>query len=296
MHQTTHKPGIIVACSTWQEYELLDCGDHRKLERFGPVTVVRGEPKAWWKPANPNAWHQAAARHDEDAHWTFKAQAPREWPMQWHGLTFLARFSQTSKHLGVFPEQAPHWEWMRQQAQALPNGPKRLLNLFGYTGAASLVAAQAGFEVTHVDASQPALTWARRNQELSGLQAKPIRWILDDAFKYVRREIRRGKKYDALVLDPPAFGRGPRGEVWKVENQLAELLDLCRQTLSEQPRFVILTSYNIEASALMLQNLVEDVFRFPGGQTQAGELALPQKNSPRVLPLSIFARWPANAH
>ena len=170
----------------------------------------------------------------------------------------------------------------------------RLLNLFGYTGAATLVAAQAGWRPTHVDASRPAVAWARENQQASGLSDRPIRWIVEDALRYVRREITRGSRYEGILLDPPAFGRGPDGRVWKVERQLPELLDLCRQLFSERPRLMILTTYNIEASSLMLRNLLADSLRVPADTIEAGELALPHAAPPgRLLPLSIYARWSA---
>jgi 23S rRNA (cytosine1962-C5)-methyltransferase len=167
----------------------------------------------------------------------------------------------------------------------------KVLNLFGYTGVASLVAAAAGCSVTHVDASKPAVAWARTNQRLSNLNLAPIRWILDDAIKYVRREIRRGIRYDAILLDPPSFGRGPNRELWKAEKQLTDLLDICRQVLSDHPLFIILTMYNIEASSLMIGNLLNDTMRDYGGAVQVGELALKHKYSERLLPLSIFGRW-----
>ncbi len=285
---------IEVLISNWPEYELLDSGSRRKLERFGRNVVIRSETKAWWKPERREAeWRRAVAVHEDEGRWNFIANAPREWPLAFDRLTFLARFTETSKHLGVFPEQAPHWRWIMDRVRAAGRAQPRLLNLFGYTGAASLAAAAAGCHVTHVDASKPAVAWARRNQELSGLARAPIRWIVDDAVKYVQREIRRGVRYDAIVLDPPSFGRGPNREIWKVEQQLTELLDICRQVLADQPLFIILTMYNLEASSLMLGNLLSEVMKGHGGQVQVGELALQQTGSDRLLPLSLFGRWEA---
>ena len=282
-------PAIHTALGGFPDYQLLDSGRRCKLERFGPVTVIRGEPKAWWEPNLPaTEWDRAHAVHDEDAGWDLRPGCPREWPLRFDSLTFLARISDTSKHLGVFPEQSPHWRAIQQAAA--PGA--RLLNLFGYTGAATLVAAEAGWEPTHVDASKPATAWARENQLASGLAEKPIRWIVEDAIKYVRREVKRGSRYDGILLDPPAFGRGPDGTVWKVERQLPELLDLCRQALSDSPRLLLLTTYNIEASSLMLRNLLADLMKPFGGRIEAGELALSHSASPdRLLPLSIYARW-----
>jgi 23S rRNA (cytosine1962-C5)-methyltransferase len=282
-------PAIRTALGGFPDYELIDSGRRCKLERFGPVTVIRGEPKAWWEPVlPPREWDRAQAVHDEDSGWDLRPGCPREWKLRAGPLTFIARISDTSKHLGVFPEQSPHWRAIREAAA--PGA--RLLNLFGYTGAATLVAAEAGWIPTQVDASKPATAWARENQIASGLAEQPVRWIVEDALKYVRREIKRGSRYDGILLDPPAFGRGPDGHVWKVERQLPELLDLCRQALTEKPRLLLLTTYNIEASALMLRNLLADLMQTSGGQIEAGELALPHSAAPaRLLPLSIYACW-----
>ena len=285
----TPPPAIQTALGGFPGYELIDSGRRCKLERFGSVTVIRGEPKAWWEPVLPaREWDRARAVHDEDAGWDLRPGCPREWKIGVGNLTFLARISDTSKHLGLFPEQSPHWQAIRESTA--PGA--RLLNLFGYTGAATLAAAEAGWEPTHVDASKPATAWARENQAASGLDDKPIRWIVEDAVKYVRREIKRGSRYDGILLDPPAFGRGPDGNVWKVERQLPELLELCREALTEKPRLLLLTTYNIEASSLMLRNLVADLMKPYRGQIEVGELALPHSSAPdRLLPLSIYARW-----
>ena len=284
---------IEVAISDWSEYDLLDSGSGRKLERFGKHLVIRGEPKAWWKPDLREAeWRRAIAVHQDGKGWSFREDVPREWLMHFDPLTFQGRFTETSKHVGVFPEQSPHWRWMQTKIKkARGETEPNVLNLFGYTGVASLVAAATGCSVTHVDASKPAVAWARTNQQLSNLNLAPIRWILDDAIKYVKREIRRGIHYDAILLDPPSFGRGPNRELWKVEKQLTDLLDICRQVLSNHPLFLILTMYNIEASSLMIGNLLNDTMRGYGGAVQVGELALKHKHSERLLPLSIFGRW-----
>ncbi len=287
---------IEVLFGGWDGYELLDSGDRRKLERFGDVLLVRGEPRAWWKPSLPDAdWRKAAAVHDEKS-WTFKPGAPQEWLLPLglpgaEGLKLLARFTETSKHVGVFPEQWPHWSFLMDQGRADSGRKPRLLNLFGYTGAATLAAAAAGFEATHVDASRPAIAWARRNQELSGLRETNIRFLLDDAGKFVKRELRRGNRYEAVLLDPPAFGRGPNKELWKVERQVTELLAECGALLSDSARLLILTMYNTDASALMLQNLLADAMPSAGGRVEVGELALRQSTGDRILPRSIWARW-----
>jgi 23S rRNA (cytosine1962-C5)-methyltransferase len=286
------KPGhdIAVLYNTWPAYELLDSGHRQKLERFGDYVLVRSEPKAWWQPALPaSAWQRAVAIFDDD-HWRFRQPVPHEWLLRFDDLVLLARCTDMSKHVGIFPEQSAHWTWIRQTLQTTGR-QVRLLNLFGYTGIASLVAAQAGAAVTQVDASRPALAWARKNQELSGLAHTPMRWILDDASKFVQREVKRQRRYDAIILDPPSFGRGPKHEVWKIEKHLPHLLGLCRQLLSDAPVFVIVTMYAIEASSLIIGNLLADMMHAYQGHLQVGELVLQQAASEKKLPMAIFGRW-----
>lgn len=282
---------IEILKNAWPGYALIDSGDRRKLERFGETVVVREEPKAWWPPAlDKGEWAKAAAEHDEKSGlWKLRGKPAKAWKVDFHGVQMEARITDGSKHLGLFPEQSPHWEYLR--ANCGRGKAESVLNLFGYTGAASLVAAQAGAAVTHCDASKPAIAWGRHNQELSGLADKPVRWMLDDAVKFAQREIRRNRRYDAVLLDPPSFGRGPRKELWKVEDQIMELLDLCKQLLSDDARFLILTMYNLEASSLMLHNLLGAVLGNRKGAVSIGELALPHENGDRLLPLSLFGRW-----
>jgi len=283
-------PSIRVSVGGIRDYELLDSGNRRKLERFGPLLVERSETKAWWAPRLPaGAWAAASARYDEDDGWQVRKSAPRAFPLDADGLPLLARITAGSRHLGIFPEQSGHWRTIR--AAAPRDGSGRLLNLFGYTGAATLAAAQAGWRCTHVDASKPALAWARENQARAGLADKPVRWILEDAAKYVAREIRRGSRYEAVLLDPPAFGRAPDGGVWKMETGLRGLLELVRGVLSERAKLVILTAYNISASALLLHTMVSDAFAGLGGEVEIGELALPHAHDSRLLPLSLYAKW-----
>lgn len=279
---------------SWDAHALVDSGHGRKLERVGDRLLDRPEPKAWWKPRRETLWREAAGRfREENGKWRLQPrEASRQWPVSLGSIHFEARLTDNSKHFGFFPEQEPHWSWLRSQVPAL-EGRKSVLNLFGYTGAASLVLAQAGASVTHIDASKPSVAWGRHNQQLSGMGEKPIRWILEDALKFVGREIRRGHTYEGITLDPPSFGRGPSGEVWKVETRLIELLTLCKQLLSPRARFLLLTLYNLEASPWMLGNLLADVLHDRPGKIEIGELALREEQSDRLLPLSLFARWTA---
>ena len=284
-------PRILLEYGAWPAHRLLDCGRGRKLEQFGDVRLIRAEPKAWWRPRlDARAWAAAHAEFGEDGRWKrLRDDTPERWTLGYEGLTLEARLTNGSKHVGVFPEQEPHWRWIRERLAAKTGGsPASVLNLFGYTGAATLTAAKAGAQVTHVDASKPALAWARENQRLSGMGEAPVRWLLDDAFKFVSREIRRSRRYDVVLLDPPSFGRGPRGEVWKVENQIADLMDLLRKLVDPDSGALVLTLYNLEAAPLMLHNLTRDVF--PRGALEVGELVLGGGSTPS-LPLSLFARW-----
>jgi len=300
----SNMPTISILTPEWPEYELIDSGNSRKLERFGKFRIVRHEPKAWWRPALADShWQQADAVQDEEGHLTLNGSLPKAWPLKLElapglAITLEARVSETSRHIGLFPEQAPHWRLLAQVARSFPKaaGQPRLLNLFGYTGAASLAAQAAGFAATHLDASRPAIAWAKRNQELSNLSDRPVRFLLDDVVKFVQREKRRGSRYEAILLDPPSFGRGPNREVWKVEGMIRDLLVDCRELLSDNARLLLLTMYNIEASALMLGNLMDDVLRGMPGTISVGELAVPHTApgaEARMLPRSLFARWEA---
>ncbi len=278
--------------SEWPEHELLDSGSRRKLERFGGVKIARSEPKAWWPPSLPKAeWESADAEYDDkEGRWRLRNSCPREWTMAYGKVRLLARLNDGSKHTGVFPEQSPHWDFIMKSVERHMNRQPKLLNLFGYTGAATLAAAAAGFSVTHVDASKPSIAWARRNQEVSGLLDRPVRWIVDDALKFAKREVRRENRYDAIIMDPPSFGRGPDGQVWKTEEDLPALLAVCEGLLSANPLFIIITIYNIEASPIMLENLLMDIAARNGRRIEKGELALRPASSGKCLPMSIYAR------
>lgn len=288
---------LLLTAPRWQDYELLDSGAGAKLERFGPYRFVRPEGQAIWRPAlAQSAWNTAEAefRTDADANggqWFFRKTLKPRWQMRYGDLTFWVQPT-PFRHLGVFPEQAVHWDWMQELIRTTRR-PVRVLNLFGYTGLATLAAAQAGATVTHVDASKKGIAWARENQELSGLDEQPIRWILDDALKFVRREVRRGAQYDGFIIDPPPFGRGPKGEIWRIEESLPALLSECRQLLSPTPLFVVLTAYAIKFSALGLYYVLQELVDGYGGTLSGGEIGVTEQQAGRVLSTAIFARWSA---
>lgn len=279
----------------WQAYELLDSGDGKKLERFGPYVLSRPEAQALWKPALPTTeWRQAQAEFlstggEGSGAWKFLHPIPPEWALEYKDIKFLVSAS-GSRHTGVFPEQANHWDWIESTIGSAGR-PVEVLNLFGYTGLASLAAARAGARVTHVDASKKSISVGRRNQELSGLTNRPIRWLVDDAFKFVQREVRRGNAYDGLILDPPKFGRGPQGQVWELFDSLNDLLLNCRKLLSRQPLFLIMTAYAIRASSLSVYQAIEEMLAGLGGTFEAGELVLVEKSAGRLLSTAIFTRW-----
>lgn len=289
----------LLIADDWEDYALLDSGHLQKLERFGSQTVIRPDPQAFWEPARPVQSWKADARfvtkaQDEDGAGNWEILSPRaaeSWPMRWNGLTFTARRT-AFRHMGVFQEHSVHWRFAQEQIRAAKR-PLKVLNLFGYTGMMSLACAAAGAEVVHLDASPKSNGYGKDNQSLSGLEDSTIRWIADDAMKFVAREIRRGNRYDAVVLDPPKFGRGPKNETWRFEESLPELLDGVRDLLSEEPRFVIATAYAVRLSYLALAQTLGDRLKPYGGVMEMGEMALPQQGSDRLLPTALYARWRA---
>ncbi|MEZ6001715.1 class I SAM-dependent methyltransferase [Hyphomonas sp.] len=291
----------LLVADDWDDYALLDSGHLQKLERFGSQTVIRPDPQAFWEPARPVETWRADARfssknNDEDGSGNWEILSPKAqdtWPMRWNGLTFNARRT-AFRHMGVFQEHSVHWRFAQEQIRTAGR-PINALNLFGYTGMMSLACATAGAEVVHLDASPKSNGYGKENQSLSGLDDKPIRWIADDAMKFTAREIRRGNRYDGIILDPPKFGRGPKNETWRFEENLPELLDTVRDLLSDQPRFVILTAYAVRLSYLALAQALADRLKPFGGTMEMGEMALPQKDSDRLLPTAIYARWHADA-
>ena len=278
------------------EYALLDSGHGRKLERFGCVTVDRPEPQALWSPRLDATLWQAAdgffesAGDGEKGRWRLQGAPPECWFVAIDGLPVTCRFGSFC-HLGIFPEQYSHWQWMLQRMRSLGVHRPRLLNLFGYTGVASVLAAAVGAEVTHVDASRQAIAWARLNQSSAGLERAPIRWILDDARAFTAREARRGRTYHGLVLDPPKFGRGPGGEVWHLFQDLPDLLRTAERLLDPKGSFLILTTYAVRASCLSFDALAREILAGRGGECESGELVTREAEGGRSLSTSLFTRW-----
>lgn len=276
----------------WTEYELVDSGDGYKLERFGPYKIARPDPRALWKKsASGEIWDQAQANFIRtsatEGSWQVKQTPPNPWLIKYKNLTFSLRPTEF-KHVGVFPEQATNWDWLENLVQGKP---LKVLNLFAYTGGATLAAAAAGATVTHVDSVKSTIAWARENAKLSSLDAKPIRWIEDDAYKFVLREDRRGVKYDGIIMDPPRFGRGSKGEVWKLEQDLPKLLTACKTILSSQPTFFLINAYTADLSSLVINHLLADLMSKFGGTNSFGELTLKPTHGDKLLPNGIFARW-----
>lgn len=276
---------------SWEDYELLDSGDNMKLERFGSIVVARPETQALWKKQRPELWNTAHAEfafRDKKGGWTVKKDVPESWEMGWGSARFTAQLT-GFKHTGVFPEQVPNWEWTKDLIAHM-HEPK-VLNLFGYTGIASAVAAQAGAFVTHVDASKQSLDWAHDNARRSGIGEDKIRWILDDALAFAKREARRGASYDGIILDPPAFGRGAKGEVWKIEESFPELLEALKEILSEKPgSFFLVNGYAAGYATRSFAQAIEGVF----GQMQnaeEGELYIQESTTDRVIPAGIYVRF-----
>ena len=280
---------------TWQDYELLDATNHNRLERWGQTLLIRPDPQVIWKNDETSPlWAKADAVYYRSAkgggQWNYHKKLPQKWQIHWNDLTLIV--SPTGfKHTGVFPEQAVNWAWYQEKIRQAGR-PIRVLNLFGYTGGATLACLAAGASVTHVDASKGMVAWARENAAASELADRPCRWIVDDCAKFVQREIRRGSRYDAVIMDPPSYGRGPGGEVWKLETNLWPFVELVSGVLSDDPLFVIINSYTTGLSPSVLTYLSESIFtrRF-GGRSESQELGLPVAASGLVLPCGAACRW-----
>ncbi|PIT88651.1 MAG: SAM-dependent methyltransferase [Candidatus Magasanikbacteria bacterium CG10_big_fil_rev_8_21_14_0_10_36_32] len=284
------QPNILTACPD-EDYALLDAGEGEKLERYGRYVLSRPDPQALWrKHLSEKEWLKADAvflRDGRSTEWKLKPNTPAKWPIKFGGLQLWIKPT-AFKHTGLFPEQISNWDWL---GETIKKSKRELsvLNLFAYTGGATLAAAQAGAKVCHVDGSKSAISWARENAELSGLGEKPIRWILDDVVAFVKREIKRGHKYDGIILDPPAFGHGPEGEMWKIEENLLDLLDLCKKILSDKPAFFLINGYAAGYSAIAYENALRGIIS--GGELEIGALTIAEEKNDRLLPCGIFARW-----
>ena len=273
----------------WDDWGLVDSGHGRKLERYGPVRVIRPEPQAMWAPASDD-WQADATfvpGSDEDGggRWVHHNPVPKSWPLSRDGVRFNGALT-PFRHLAFFPDMAPQWDWMRARA-----ADADILNLFGYTGVGTLLLSEAGGRLVHVDASKKSVEGGKANAALSGLAERPIRWMVDDAAKFTAREFRRGRRYDGILLDPPKFGRGPEGEIWRLEEHLAPLLADCRRLLDTDSRFLVLTVYAVRMSALAIGELLRQVTADLGGIVEYGEMSIREEARGLLLPTAIFARW-----
>lgn len=281
-----------IITTNWDDYELLDSGDGRKLERFGEVVTDRPETQALWSKRKPELWKTADAVFNfvgQEGKWKVKSNITIDWNIRFKGCKF--KLQRTAfKHVGLFPEHASQWEWLMSEIEGFVKRPK-ILNLFGYTGAASITAAKAGAEVTHVDASKQSVEWAKENMLASDLPKDTIKWVIEDALAYVRREARRGNKYEGILLDPPAFGRGTKGQVWRIENDLTELLKVIKEILSDKPgSFVLLSGYAAGYAPQSFAQAVESIFGSDHFNIQYGQLNIQESSTKRVIPTGIYVR------
>jgi len=278
-----------IIAEPWTDWGLIDCGNGQKLERYGPYRVVRPEPQAMWAPGqgywDPDATFVPGSDEEGGGRWVQHRPVPRQWELSRGEVRFGASLT-PFRHLGFFPDMAPQWDWMRERAEDAD-----VLNLFGYTGVGSLLLSEAGARVVHVDASKKSVDQGKDNAKLSGLGDRPIRWIVDDASKFTAREVRRARRYDGILLDPPKFGRGPEGEVWRLEEDLAPLLADCRKLLDADSRFLVLTAYAVRMSALAIGELVKQTLSDLGGKVEMGEMTVREESRRLLLPTAIFARW-----
>lgn len=280
--------------TNWKEYEILDMANGEKLERWGGYTLIRPDPQIIWKNQTfPDKWKTANATYKRSktggGAWNYKTKLPASWQIKYKNLIFNIK-PMGFKHTGLFPEQAINWDWMTGKIK-MARRPIKVLNLFAYTGGATVACLAAGASVCHVDSSKGMVTWAKENVISSNLQDKPVRYIIDDVVKFVNREIRRGNKYDAIIMDPPSYGRGTSGEVWQFETNISELVELCTKVLSENPLFFLINSYTTGISAEVLGNILKINLKQYKGKISAGEIGLPMTSSNIVLPCGIYGRW-----
>ena len=287
---------MILKLEKQREYELVDSGLGQKLEKYGPYTFARPDPEALWnRSLTAKEWDNADLkfiRKGTRTQWIIKEGIPKSWTVEFGGLTFSIKPT-SFKHTGLFPEQLLNWQWMEEVIKN-ENRKVKVLNLFAYTGGASLAAARAGAEVCHVDGSKTAVAWARENAELSGLSEAPIRWIVEDVILFLKREIKRGNKYDCIIMDPPSFGHGPKDELWKIEESFLGLIQLCKEILSDDPLFVLINGYTAGYSPITYQNNLMDMMTENKGSIEVSELTIKESNTQRLLPCGIFARWQKN--
>mgnify|MGYP003575476550 FL=1 len=278
-----------IVAEPWEDWGLIDSGHGRKWERYGPVTVVRPEPQGMWAPAledwSPDATFVPGSDEEGGGRWVRHRDLPQDWSLARDNVRFNASLT-PFRHLAFFPDMAPQWDWMQSQALEAD-----VLNLFGYTGVGTLLMSEAGARMVHVDASKKSVEGGRANAVLSGLAERPIRWIVDDAAKFTAREVRRGRRYDGILLDPPKFGRGPEGELWRLEEHLAPLLADCRKLLDQNSRFLVLTVYAVRMSALAIGELLHQLTCDLDGRVECGEMAVREEARGLLLPTAIFARW-----
>ncbi len=287
---------IDIAQSNWQDYEIIDAGNKNKLERWNDVILVRPDPQAIWSPTDDKRWHKYDAIYHRSSKgggsWEFRQKLPEHWTISYRDLKF--KVSPTNfKHTGIFPEQAANWDWLAELISHADHDIK-VLNLFGYTGCATMSASKAGAkEVVHVDAAKGMVNWAKENMILNHLEDHTIRFIVDDALKFVKREQRRGNRYDVIIMDPPSYGRGPNGEVWKLEDTLEELIEETAALLNDQPLAYLVNCYTTGFSAVALDNMLKKVLlrRFPDGKINTVQLVLPISDSQMVLPCGISGRF-----
>ena len=283
-----------IIAEPWADWGLIDCGNGQKLERYGPFRVVRPEPQAMWGPASnewdPDATFVPGSDEEGGGRWVQHRPVPRQWELSRGAVRFDASLT-PFRHLGFFPDMAPQWDWMRAKLQEARFPDAEVLNLFGYTGVGTLLLSEAGARLVHVDASKKSVEQGKANAAQSGMADRPIRWMIDDASKFTAREVRRARRYDGILLDPPKFGRGPTGEVWRLEENLGPLLAECRKLLDENSRFLVLTVYAVRMSALAIGELVKQTLGDLGGSVEIGEMAVREEARGLLLPTAIFARW-----
>lgn len=279
----------------WKDYEIIDMADGEKLERWGNIILTRPDPQIIWKNKSfPEKWKDSYARYARSntggGSWSYKKKLPESWKVSYKNLTFNIK-PMGFKHTGLFPEQAVNWDWMIEKIKSSKRKDVKVLNLFAYTGGATVACSYAGASVVHVDSSKGMVSWAKENAQASGLDKNPIRYIVDDVRKFVEREIRRGNKYDAIIMDPPSYGRGKNGEVWQFENNISDLVNLCKQVLSDKPLFFLINSYTTGISSRVLEDILYLELKRKDGKLSSGEIGLPMSGSKLVLPCGIYGRW-----